>query len=534
MDAPARIGKYELEEFIGGGMSKVYRARDTVIGRTVAVKILTEAGANDPDVKARFLAEARMAGNVAHDNVLSIYDFGEDDQHRLFMVMEFLRGEDLAHAIKNGRTGDLKLKLKTALQVARALEYVHTLKIIHRDIKPDNIYIGPLGVVKLMDFGIAKSEGHSLTRAGMVVGTPSYMAPEQIMGQDVTEQVDVHAFGLVLFELLSGVKAVRADTMQGVMFAIVNQPVDVTPLKEAGVPRRLCDLVAKCAAKKPLDRPPGFTPIIAELERVIAELDNAPAASSPRRPAWMIPAAALGILLFLGALYFAVRPKGGGELAKILSTPTGLMVLVPAGDFQFGENKEHISLPAFYIDQTEVSNGMYARFCKETKHDLPLRFDREKAEYPVVNVTIGDARDFAKWAGKRLPNSREWEKAARGVDGRTYPWGDQLDNSRVNVGTNGVQPVHAFSDGASPYGALQMIGNVWELVDQPTAPSPRALERFKKILDPPPDANEAWYMIRGESFQERVVSPDIIWDSSSFPVRSKGLNIGFRCVKDAH
>jgi serine/threonine-protein kinase len=119
-----------------------------------------------------------MAGNISHDNVLSIYDFGEDEQGHPFMVMEFLRGENLRHAIQNGNTGDLKGKLKIALQVARALGYVHTQKVIHRDIKPDNVHINTAGVVKLMDFGIAKTEGLQMTRAGFVLGTPYYMAPE--------------------------------------------------------------------------------------------------------------------------------------------------------------------------------------------------------------------------------------------------------------------------------------------------------------------------------------------------------------------
>src|ERR1019366_3610206 len=105
LQLPARIGKYELEEFLGGGMSNVYRARDTVIGRTVAIKVLTEEGCADPETKARFLQEARMAGNIEHENVINIYDFGEDDQNRPFMVMEFLRGEDLRQAIKGGRLG---------------------------------------------------------------------------------------------------------------------------------------------------------------------------------------------------------------------------------------------------------------------------------------------------------------------------------------------------------------------------------------------------------------------------------------------
>src|ERR1039458_2108638 len=172
---PARIGKYELEEFLGGGMSHVYRARDTVIGRTVAVKILTDSGCQDAEVKARFLAEARMAGNLSHDNILGIYDFGVDDQHRPFMVMEYLKGEDLGHAIKEGHTGELRDKLRIALQIARPLESPHSQKIIHRDLKPDNVHVGANGVIKLMDFGIAKTEGLQMTRAGYVLGTPYYI-----------------------------------------------------------------------------------------------------------------------------------------------------------------------------------------------------------------------------------------------------------------------------------------------------------------------------------------------------------------------
>src|SRR5437016_1614791 len=133
--APKRIGRYELQEFLGGGMSHVYRALDTVIGRTVAVKILTEAGARDSAASARFLAEARMAGNVEHPNIISIYDYGEDEFHHPFIVMEFLRGENLLKAIEEGRTGGLANQLRIMLQVGRALESIHLQRIVHRDIK---------------------------------------------------------------------------------------------------------------------------------------------------------------------------------------------------------------------------------------------------------------------------------------------------------------------------------------------------------------------------------------------------------------
>jgi serine/threonine-protein kinase len=536
MQLPARIGKYELEEFLGGGMSHVYRAKDTVIGRTVAVKILTEQGCADEEVKARFLAEARMAGNLAHDNILSIYDFGEDDQHKPFMVMEFLRGEDLRHAIKEGHTGDLHNKLKIAVQVARALAYIHTQKIVHRDIKPDNVHINTAGVVKLIDFGIAKTEGLAMTRAGYVLGTPYYMAPEQVMGQGITEQVDVYAFGVMLFELFAGVKPIQAETVERIFYFILNEPLKMEPLTQAGAPQAIVDLVVRCTAKKPEERPRGFGPVIQELERMIADQD-APTIVLPRkapasagRPVWLWPV----LLLLLAAAgvgaYFALQPKA---LAKTIATPTGEMVLVPAGDFLFGEAKEKVSLPAFYVDKTEVTNRAYGEFCKEAGHDLPPNFPADRPELPVVNVTITDAMAYAQWAHLRLPNEREWEKAARGVDGRSYPWGNQTDRSLANVGTDGVQPANSFPGGASPFGALNMVGNVWELVRQTRKPSENAVQTFNTLLSPPPGPDETWYVMRGGAFNDKSIDPKVISDSATVPARWRDANIGFRCVKNA-
>jgi len=555
MDLPARIGKYELQEFLGGGMSHVYRARDTLIGRTVAVKILTEAGCQDSDVKERFLAEARMAGSLTHDNVLGIYDFGEDDQHRPFMVMEFLRGEDLRHALRNGHTGELRNKLKLAAQVACALAYVHTQKIIHRDLKPENIHINAAGVVKLIDFGIAKTEGLQMTRAGYVLGTPFYMAPEQVIGENITEQVDVYAFGVLLFELLTGRKPVEAEAVERIFYSILNEPLKMEPLHEAGVPPSVCGLIARCTAKNPAERPQGFAPVCAELDRLIAELD-APTMVLPTpapaphpvasRPAWLLPAVLVAIVALAAGLYFATKPGAkpapkqaeAPVLAKTIAMKGGEMVLVEAGAFLIGEKKERDTLPAFYIDKTEVSNAAYAQFCAETKHALPTGFAADKPDLPVVNVLILDARAFAQWAGKRLPKGREWEKAARGTDGRLFPWGNDADTARANVGSGKLLPVSDLSNGASPCGALNMLGNVWELVDQVSPPGPLALDRFSKLFKKlklaPPTAGEPWYMIRGQSFRaEETLDPGGLWDIFTVPERGSTIDIGFRCVKDA-
>jgi predicted Ser/Thr protein kinase len=527
MEETRRIGKYEFEEFLGGGMSHVFRARDTVIGRTVAVKILTAEASSDPESKARFLREAQMAGALAHENIMSVYDFGEE-QGRPYMVMEFLRGEDLRSAMKNGRTGDLTARLRVAIQAAKALEYIHSQKIIHRDIKPENIHLTQTGTVKLVDFGIAKTEELSLTRPGFTMGTPYYMSPEQVRGKDVTYLADVYSFGILLYELLTGSRPVTGENVEQLFYQILNEPIDLAPMRAAGVPEPVTGLVGKCVAKNPAERPQGFSAIRRELERVLEPEKPVPAPPPNRR--WMLPVAGLAVLAVALVLYFALRPRAVVEppvkeavLSPTLTTDAGQMVLV-AG--------------TFYIDRTEVTNEAYARFCAGRQRPLPPGFLLDRPGYPVVNITIVDAQEFAKWAGKRLPSKSEWIGAARGDDGRMYPWGNDKDPLRANVADNknlpgrSLMPVDSFPEGASPCGALQMAGNAWEFVDELITPSPEALQQFAKILSPPPTADEPWYTMRGGAFNVPLVeNASIEW--VAIPARVRAPDVGFRCAKDA-
>ncbi len=578
MQLPSSIGKYELIEFLGGGMSHVYRARDTVIDRPVVVKILTLEGSSDPEAKARFLQEARVAGNIQHENIVSVFDFGEHEG-RPFIVMEYLRGVDLRNALRDGTwkdaaNGGLIPCLKIALQIATALEYVHQLGVVHRDIKPENINLDPSGRAKLMDFGIAKTANLSLTRTGMAMGTPYYMAPEQVSGRPATPQVDVYAWGMLVFELLTGLRAVSGSSMESVFYQILNQPVDESVMEKAGVPREIRALVMQATAKDPQARPQSFAAVIASLKSFLSTQEGAPAQAAsreaappasetpapPRQPRAREQESPKGHILRLSAIVYGAvilttliavatwfwmgKPGAGG---KILPSSTGAyakamvqgMVYIPGGTFLAGPDKHPVQLNPFYIDATEVTAGDYCDL-------MPCEKPPADRDLPIVNITIAQARLFAMRVGKRLPTPLEWERAARGVNGNLYPWGDAEDPTLANVrdnpsfGGKELVPVKSFqaysaSGGKEDpiNGIYQMVGNAWEFVEGTANPSPEAVSRFASLglLKPPPTASEPWVNARGGSFTQ-ALSPNIAYDSLFIPARFSARDIGFRLVKD--
>jgi serine/threonine-protein kinase len=295
-----------------------------VLGRRVALKLLTDAGMADEESKSRFLMEARMASNITHENIISVYDFGED-RGRPFIVMEFLEGESIRSAIRHHRLGDYDRRLRIALQIARALDYAHSKKIIHRDIKPENLHLDANGRAKLMDFGIAKSEGVHLTRTGFTLGTPYYMAPEQVLGQALTPQADVYSFGLLLFELLTEKKAVDGDKIEQIFEGILYKPLNLDPLEDAKVPERMRRLIDRCTAKQPGQRPPGLGPVADEIERMLDP--TRPPSSVTLTSTLNIPKPVTGSIGFLRKLPAPLQTHAGLMLLAAVAVIGGALVV---------------------------------------------------------------------------------------------------------------------------------------------------------------------------------------------------------------
>src|SRR5437899_152209 len=248
-----RVGKFELHEIIGeGAMGAVWRAYDSVIRRFVALKLLSRAG-RSADAQDRFMREARAAGALQHPNIVTVYDLGESDE-QLFIAMELVDGRDLSSLIAVSEPLALERKLDIVIEVLQGLSYAHERGVIHRDVKPSNVRIASDGSVKIMDFGIARLQSADVTGSGAIVGTPTYMAPEQITNGAITPGTDIFAVGCVLYELLAYRKPFEGETVHGVLYQVLT--TDPKPLRTMApsIPAALERVVGKALNKVPEER----------------------------------------------------------------------------------------------------------------------------------------------------------------------------------------------------------------------------------------------------------------------------------------
>ncbi len=259
MTDPQRLGKYEIRTVLGkGAMGVVYKAFDPHIERLVAIKTIRRDMV-DPDLAvqymARFKNEAKAAGRLHHPNIVGVYEYGEQDDVA-YIAMEYVEGTGLREYLNARTTFDFGLLVALMSQLLQAIEFAHDRGVIHRDIKPSNLIVTGQGLLKIADFGVARVDTSNLTGAGVVIGTPSYMSPEQCMGEAVDARSDLFSVGVVLYELVTGEKPFRGS-IEGIAYKICREdPLPPSQASSAALPEALDQLLAKALAKQPSERFP--------------------------------------------------------------------------------------------------------------------------------------------------------------------------------------------------------------------------------------------------------------------------------------
>jgi hypothetical protein len=364
-----RLGPYEIVAPLGaGGMGEVYKARDTRLDRTVAVKILPAALAADPQFRERFDREARTISQLTHSNICTLYDVGEH-HGTAFLVMELLDGQTLAERLETGPLPPTQA-LTIAIEIASALNAAHRAVIVHRDLKPGNVMLTKAGA-KLLDFGLAKSASPviaptglsmlpttppNLTAQGVILGTFQYMAPEQIEGIEADARTDLFAFGCVLFEMLTGKKAFEGKTRASLLGAILkDEPPRVSTMQPVA-PASLDRVVATCLAKDPDDRYQSAGDLLRDLKWVASDGAAEPtsvtvkAARFGARVTWALAGTlsiAMAVAGFLAGQFrrpartvepiqFTISPPPNTTFAPLASGGTGLapqLAVSPDGRF---------------------------------------------------------------------------------------------------------------------------------------------------------------------------------------------------------
>jgi serine/threonine protein kinase len=332
-----RLGPYEVAELIGaGGMGEIYRATDTRLGRDVAIKVLPADFASDSERLRRFEREARAVASLNHPHILTVHDVGTH-AGTPYVVTELLEGETLRELLER-RAPSLKQALSFAVQAAQGLAATHRKGVVHRDVKPENLFVTSDGALKILDFGLAKqeptaSEGEpratrsDATRAGVVMGTVAYMSPEQAQGFPVDARSDIFSFGVVLYELLTHTHPFRRETTAATLGAILEAEPKAPGTLTPAVPHDLEKIVLRCLRKEPAKRIQSMADLELELGEVAAELDSPPAEpvrAARRKGLWLAAGGMVVVLIGLAtavATRFASKPAPPPTVFQLTSFP---------------------------------------------------------------------------------------------------------------------------------------------------------------------------------------------------------------------
>ena len=284
MTALSTLGRYEIVAELGkGAMGVVYKADDPMLNRTVAIKTINMAEAEQDGVaeyEARFLHEAKAAGGLNHPNIIIVYDIGKSGS-LVYMAMEYVEGKELRHMLTQGQTLPITKAADIAAQVADGLAYAHEHHVIHRDIKPANILITPDGRAKIADFGIARMRStETRTQTGVIMGSPKYLSPEQVVGKRADHRSDIFSLGVILYQCLTGATPFNGEGLSALMYQIEKHdpapPSSINPK----IPIMLDYILAKVLAKSPESRYQSATDLAKDLRDLVKHMESSPAAGA--------------------------------------------------------------------------------------------------------------------------------------------------------------------------------------------------------------------------------------------------------------
>jgi formylglycine-generating enzyme required for sulfatase activity len=607
-----------------GGMGIVWAARHLTLQTDVAVKLIRpERGATDPAVVARFEREARATARIAHPHVVQVMDYGTVDAVP-YIVMELLRGFSLAELLERGGRLSFATAKLLVQQVGSALESAHAAGVVHRDIKPHNIFITegskdyPL-FVKVLDFGVAKMVGDTqvpgasstLTETGMVIGSPPYMSPEQLEGsKNVDLRSDLWSLGVIVYETLTGTQPFQGSSFVAVGAAVLKGKYRPASELRPDLPPSIDDWFAKALCLDPngrfqsapemveaffdQDSPPAEAeaPVSdASAPEPLAAIQAGATASHPpvaRRPEDALDMPAPPVTrrrrVVLGAAAAACAVVAGGVGLSASTPTTGLtgaacpdgMVLIEGATVQIGSAAEgetpsdemplhSVTLRPYCLDINEVTVEAYAQCNSCDRPAMTVELEGltpngrtfwsafcnrpEAREHPINCVDWDQANAFCAASGKRLPTEAEWEAAARGMDARTYPWGNTPPaGERLNacgsecsrmlterfeaVGKGpwprmhgdddsalSTAPVGHYPAGATPAGVMDLAGNVWEWTDSHYCPYGKD------------DCGDSRRVLRGSGWD--TVESQYVRSAHRRPSAptARGWSIGFRCAR---
>jgi serine/threonine protein kinase len=540
---------YKVERPLGaGGFAVVFLVRDLSLKRSLAVKVLSPDLITSKTVLERFKREAETVAQLSHPNIVPLHFIGQKDD-LLYLAMACVDGGSVADRLEKEGPLPIQDAARIISEVASALAHAHKRGVIHRDIKPQNVLLdADSGRSLVTDFGIARTADSHLTATGMFVGTPTYLAPEQVTGEPSDHRADIYALGVMAYEIIVGKPPFEGPTPTAILMKRLAGPPEPMSGKRKDTPTELERIVDACLASDPEQRFQSASDIVAALGGEVGRTPTLPGARVVKRPStsWQpsVPMYLLmggGLLLAIATSYWGLTNRGQKTVppaaTSAVARDESTMVLIPGGSYQIGNGSRGLAAPRhdagvqpFRIDKHEVTVGEYNQYVTAGRASAPWSGTMPPANMPVTQVSWTDAMSYCVWRhpdGGRLPTELEWEAAARGPTAMNYPWGNEPRSGVANVASTGLKgPVAVGSfPGSTTAGIADMIGNVWEWTASPLRSYPGGRQL--------PDSMQNARVIRGGAFN----TPDAMattwhrgynWLSAT----AEALQFtGFRCVK---